>query len=375
MSIADRRTCMRSWRVVVAGALVLAGCGGPSSDGAVGSTIEPVEPTGAPPVTRAVEPPQAGVDMTQMTTVDAVDAVGLVCPDSVPVDMSATDSSLTFEEQSRLEPMLSAVLQYGTEHPDQFGGYGLHWHDAGDASVFVSFTGDVASHRDALVERVEFPDELIVCQAAASEADLDAIAAALVDELHGRFTSIGSGGDGAVTVTLNANESDLAAELVERYGTSVDVNVGALDDPLQDADVVCPPTLDANLIDGLDVTIVDAGTQLVPTASGTVPVRVRLTNTSDDLIRFGSGHPTAAITDASSTPRTLDTRLVADEGIEISIEPGAHRDFDVDVSLASCDPADGYLVRAGRHFVVVSIYNSQLETDMSSGPLAITIAD
>jgi hypothetical protein len=86
--------------------------------------------------------------------------------------------------------MLEVVLRCGSERPDVFGGYGLHWYSADDASVFVSFAGNLASHREALADQVEFRDGLIVCQAAASEADRNAIQATHVDELSGRFTSI-----------------------------------------------------------------------------------------------------------------------------------------------------------------------------------------
>ncbi len=113
--------------------------------------------------------------------------------------------------------------------------------------MFVSFTGDVTQHRAVLVAQAEYPDELIVCQVPVSEADRDAISATLVDELQGRFASIGSGGTtGAVTVDLDATEQALAAELIERYGSAVDVTVGALEYPLDDAEAVCGSTGDSN---------------------------------------------------------------------------------------------------------------------------------
>ncbi len=48
----------------------------------------------------------------------------------------------------------------------QFGSYGLIWHSETDASVFISFAGELAGHRTALSGIVEFPEELIVCQVA-----------------------------------------------------------------------------------------------------------------------------------------------------------------------------------------------------------------
>ena len=63
---------------------------------------------------------------------------------------------------------------------------------------------------------------------------------------------------------------------------------------------------------------------------------------------------------------------VRDVDIEIAIEPGAHRDFNTEVSLGSRDPANGNLLAAGEHFVVVSIYNSELQRVVNSEPLPVT---
>jgi hypothetical protein len=359
--------------VMAVGILVVASCGDPEIvDGPVGAP----QPSSAPPATRLMEPPPepGDGDFVPVTALDA-GTVDDPCPTDVAVDMSATEPSVMLDETSRLEPLLGIVLQYGQQYPDEFGGYGLHWLSAGDASVFVSFTDNVADHRAALIERVEFPDELIVCQAPASETDRSAIQATLTNELAGRYTSIGSGGvAGAVTVDLNPDEEDLAAELVRRYGAAVDVTVGALKYPLGEAEAVCRPPLEPSLIDGLTITIVDPDTPKNITGSGTMTLTVRLTNTTDQTVRFDSGQPSAVITDAEGMPRTLDTIGVGDVGILIEVEPGGHQDFDLDVSLASCDPALGYILPPGDHHVVISLYNGRLQTDMNSDPLRVVIS-
>ena len=364
--------------VVAAGTIVVASCGDAGvSDGAADSPVGSLGQSAAPPATRLLEPlPDRGdTDFVPVTALDAGE-VAEPCPAVVSIDRDAAGSSAMLEESSRLEPMLGVVLQYGSERPDVFGGYGLHWTSADDASVFVSFTSDVAEHRAALTGLVEYPDELIVCQAPASEADRNMIQATLLAELDGRFTSLGSGAtSGAVTVGLNPTEETLAAELVERYGAAVDVSVGALAYPLDDAEVVCGPTLEPSLIDGLKVSVLNAASPAATTPAGTVAITVRLTNTGDQTIHFSSGHPSTAITDAEGAPLTSDMRSVASVGIGITLDPGAHQDFDVDVALSSCDPSLGYLVPAGDHFVVVSFYNAELQSNMNSEPLPITIAD
>ena len=129
-------------------------------------------------------------------------------------------------ESSRLEPMLGQALAYGQQHADQFGSYGLVWQGADDASVFISFTANVDEHRDALAHVVQFPDELVVCQAALPGDQAAALLARLMVDLEGKYVSIGSTGE-AVVIGLPAGEDELAADLTARYGDAVKATVGA----------------------------------------------------------------------------------------------------------------------------------------------------
>jgi archaellum component FlaG (FlaF/FlaG flagellin family) len=121
--------------------------------------------------------------------------------------------------------------------------------------------------------------------------------------------------------------------------------------------------------------IVDPDTALAPTASGTVQLTVRLMNTSDETVRFDSGQPTAVITDVRGMPLTLDIVGGEDMGVLIELEPGEHQDFDLDVSLAACDPALGYMISPGDHHIVISLHNGQLQTEMNSDPVPVVIGN
>ncbi len=357
--------------------MLVAACGDPETSPGTADS-----PTGSgqdtTPSATSVVVPVSESGNTAFAPVAPVDVreVDGPCPADVPVDMNSTESSATVEESSRLEPMMGVVLQYGTQHRDVFGGYGLHGVSAGDASVFASFTGDLAEHRAALAALVEYPDELIVCQAPVSEQERNAIQSTLIDELDGRFVEIDSGGRrGVVTIVLNATEDALASELVDRYGSAIEVSVGALTYPLEDATPVCAPRVEPSLLDGLEVEILDSTSPATMTRAGTVPLTVRLTNTSDQPMRFDSGQPATVITDALGAPLTSDTRAVAAVGIPVALDPAAHQDFDVDVTLASCDPSLGYVVPGGAHFVVISFYNAQLQGSMNSAPLPIEVVE
>ncbi|MGZ4794070.1 MAG: hypothetical protein ACXWBO_19625, partial [Ilumatobacteraceae bacterium] len=174
------------------------------------------------PATSVMGKPVAGALPAVMPVYVAADQR---CPDSAAPTSGGSGDGIG--EQGRLEPMLGQVLAYGGEHRDEFGTYGLVWHTAGDASVVISFTAHVDEHRSALDKLVEYPDELVVCQAALSgDANL-ALQALLVNELAGRFISIGQG-FGSVTIELPKTEKQLAAELTARFGDIVSIKFGEL---------------------------------------------------------------------------------------------------------------------------------------------------
>lgn len=123
--------------------------------------------------------------------------------------------------------MLGAVVNYGGQHPDKFGGYGLSWLDATDASVFAMFTDHIAEHRAALAAIVPYPDELMICQAALSETSSRGLEALLLDELNGRFQSLGVRYE-SIEVGLKATGEAIAADLTRRCGDAVTIRVGNL---------------------------------------------------------------------------------------------------------------------------------------------------
>lgn len=202
---------------LVSGVLV-ASCGSQSSSNTLaqppGSSVQPL------PATSVMGKPVGGALPPVMPVFVTADQR---CPDSgAPTSGGGSDG---FAESGRLEPMLGQVLAYGGEHRDEFGTYGLVWHNASDASVLISFTADVDEHRATLEQLVEYPDELIVCQAALSgDANL-ALQALLVEELTGRFISIGQG-FGSVAIELPTSEKQLAAELTARFGDIVSIKFG-----------------------------------------------------------------------------------------------------------------------------------------------------
>lgn len=227
-------------------ACALGACGTAPHDAASGAPTSATEPVPAvPPLS---SDPASATTLPATTVVDVsgtIDTGSLVvepvavsepCPESDP-DRVRGDG---FAEAGRLGSMIEHVRVYGTQHPDEFGTYGVVWHGGGDASVLISFTENVDVHRSALLSDVEYPDELIVCQAAITGDIAHALVTELVDELSGRFRSINRG-LGPIHVVLCAGEETLADQLLHEFGDAVSVTIW--DQPNCQLEVVPEPNV------------------------------------------------------------------------------------------------------------------------------------
>lgn len=270
--------------------------------------------------------------------------------------------------------MLGQVLAYGSRHPDEFGSYGLVWHAGGDASVFVSFTGHLDDHRNALAAIVESPDELIVCQVALPGDVAQALQAQLADQLEGRFLSIGQG-TGAIEVVLASDEAALAGDLHARYGDAIELTVGALAYPIEEAVSVCGDPPAGNTVPGLVIEIVRPVEPISAPGLDPADLTVTLTNVGASPIRFNSGVATGTILDTNGNVVNSNTLPLAALGIQIDLAPGASTELPLLVSTASCDPTLGYTLPPGTYQLVAAVPHIDGEvTTLGSEPTSIAIS-
>lgn len=378
---AERHNNMRAVAALLAAAAVIvAGCGtsddiatsDESGRTAATATAASAASTTMPlPATTLLTPP--GSTQVPIGSIVPV-AVTEPCPTSSPRSNDGTDDgSAMMTESGRLEPMLGHVLGYGAQHPDEFGSYGLVWHASDDASVFVSFTGRLDLHRTELEATVEYPDELIVCQVSVAGEVARQLEAQLVGELQGRFLSIGRGGAG-VRVTLPADQVALAGELRERYGDAVELTIGALAYPIEDATSVCPEPPTGRQLPGLSVEIVAPSGPISAPGMQTADLVVTLSNTGESPIRFESGAATGTILDAEGQVVNADVMGTAGVGIPVDLAPGATTELPLSVSTVSCDPALGYALPPGDYALIAAIFHFDGEsTTLLSSPIPITV--
>jgi hypothetical protein len=292
------------------------------------------------------------------------------CPDlDDRVDIDATSMA----ESARLEPLLAQVLHYGSQHADVFGGYALHWVATDRAEAVAAFVGDLDAHRQALQEFAEDADDLVVCQVAVNEATADALTVRLGDELR----STGGGGYGrtlgGATVILPANALAKAADLKARYGDAIKLTVGMFPYPLAGAEARCEELPATEVIDGLKITISDPGAPVAGNAFGAeTQLTVEVHNTGTAPVRVGGGTAAGSILDAhgkvvSAVPPHDDMAAVP-----IVIDPGGSAELPVNVTIASCDPALGYVVPPGEYMLVATLDDADRGA-LRSEPLTITV--
>jgi hypothetical protein len=321
----------------------------------------------------------ASGDSTPVPTTTEVRS-GAACPQSFssPAPVNG-DGSLMLAEQSRLEPMLGAVLAYGGEHPDVFAGHGLAWNSSDDASVFVAFSGDVEAHRQALEATVEFPDELIVCRAVLSDRESAALLAELGPLLDGRVSSWGGEAvDGAIIVDLLVSEEAYADELLARFGELVHVNVGAFPYPMPDPlpESRCETLGDPQAVDGLEITLDPIASPItMSTMLGASVTDVRLRNVGEEVIRFTTGQPLGLLVqEGDRTAVNFNELAMAALGIEVDLPPHGEQTIALSTGLASCDPAVGYRVPAGSYDLIAVLAGPVIDAPpLLSQPLRVHV--
>ncbi len=144
------------------------------------------------------------------------------------------DTSDTYGREGTTTRDVEAIRAYGAKHPDEYVDVRGERQDG--FTLVALFTGErCEDHEAALRQLVSRPDRFEVRHLPFSRAHLDAVRATIADELRERsaaappgehvWNSIGNAG-GVVQVSLSASQEVLAADLRERFGDAVDVQLG-----------------------------------------------------------------------------------------------------------------------------------------------------
>jgi hypothetical protein len=276
--------------------------------------------------------------------------------------------------QSALRDDFEFIAGYGQEHPGTWAGA---WFDNEPAvRIVAAFTGDVARHEAALRPGLRYPGRLVVERGQHSLSDLRRVREEIERTLGQRatqtgrwiLTSIGEG-KGVVRVTLRADQENLARELAARYGSAVELRVGAFPFPDRQRDHPRPPvspaqegtqegtreepTLEEAAFEGLEMSV-EVGQQVLEAGDDGHGRLVLRNNSPERIGPLGSGQPLrGSLLNASLQAVGGYSGWIAGTGVIVDLEPGRSASIPVIYGTASTREDLGYLVPPGTYWLKV----------------------
>lgn len=265
--------------------------------------------------------------------------------------------------RSRLREDIELIIRYGQEHPETWTGA---WFDNGPpAHIVAAFAGDAARHEAALRPQLRHPDRLVIQRRQHSLSDLRRLRQEIEHTLTRRAeqtgrpirTSIGEG-KGVICVGLRADQEDLAGELAARYGSAVELEVGAFRFP--DRRPSHPRSADRpapleQAFDGLEMSVeVD---QRVLEAGDDGHGRLVLRNSGSERIGpLDSGQPlVGSLLNASLEAVGGYCGWIGGMGRTIDLAPGQSASIKVIYGTASFREDLGYALPPGTYWLKVQV--------------------
>jgi hypothetical protein len=231
--------------------------------------------------------------------------------------------------------------------------------------IVAAFTSDVAQHDAALRPRLRHPGRLVVQTRPHSLSDLRQVRQEIERTLRqqaaetGRpiLTSIGQG-KAVIRVALQADQENLASELRARYGSAVELLVGAFSFP--DRRRIRPrppgrPAPEERTFEGLELNVeVD---QAVLEVGDDGHGRLVLRNNGPERIGpLDCGQPlVGSLLDASREAVGGFSGWIAGTGLTVDLAPGRSASIKVIFGTASTREELGYALPPGRYWLKVQM--------------------
>jgi len=264
---------------------------------------------------------------------------------------------------SALRGDLELVARYGEEHPGTW--VGVWFDNEPTVRIVAAFTSDVAQHDAALRPQLRHPDRLAVQKRPHSLSDLRRVRQEIERTLRqqaaetGRrvLASIGLG-KAVIHVDLRADQENLASELAARYGSAVELRVGAFSFPDRRRSSPRPPSRPApqeQAFEGLEMSVeVD---QRVLEVGDDGHGRLVLRNNGPERIGpLGSGQPlVGSLLNASHEAVGGFTGWIAGTGLTVDLAPGRSASIKVIFGTASTREELGYALPPGRYWLKVQM--------------------
>jgi hypothetical protein len=264
---------------------------------------------------------------------------------------------------SALRGDFELIARYGQEHPGAWAGA---WFDnEPPVRIVAAFTGDVAGLDAALRPQLRHPGRLVVEQRQHSLSGLRRVRGKIERTLEQRaaesgrqiLTSLGEG-KGVICVGLRADQENLARELAARYGSAVELRVGAFCFPGRRGSHSRPPVrpaLEERAFDGLEMSV-EVGQRVVE-AGDDGHGRLVLRNSGSERIGpLWSGQPlVGSLLNASLEAVGGYSGVIAGTGLVIDLAPGRSASIPFIFGTASTREDLGYAVPPGTYWLKVQM--------------------
>jgi hypothetical protein len=265
--------------------------------------------------------------------------------------------------QSALRGDFEIVASYGEEHPGAWAG--AWWDNEPTVRIVAAFTGDTASHDAALRPRLQHPDRLVVESRQHSLSDLRRVREEIERTLRqqeaetGRpiLASVGQG-KAVIHVALRADQENVASELAARYGSAVELRVGAFGFPDSRRSRPRPPggpAPEEQAFEGLEMSVeVD---QAVLEVGDDGHGRLVLRNNGPERIGpLDCGQPlVGSLLNSSHEAVGGFTGWIAGTGLTLDLAPGRSASIPVIFGTASTREELGYALPPGTYWLKVQV--------------------
>jgi hypothetical protein len=265
--------------------------------------------------------------------------------------------------QSALRGDFELIAGYGEEHPEAWAG--AWWDNEPAVRIVAAFTADAGQHDAALRPRLRHPDRLVVEIRQHSLPDLRQVREEIQRTLEQRatqagrpiLTSIGEGA-GVIRVALRADQENLASELAARYGSAVELQVGAFPFPDRRRSDPQPPAvaaLEEQAFEALEISV--EADQRVLEVGGDGHGQLVLRNGSSERIGpLDSGRPLiGSLLNASLETVGTYGGWIAGTGMIIDLAPGQSASIPVIYGTTSTRADLGYAVPPGTYWLKVQM--------------------
>jgi hypothetical protein len=265
--------------------------------------------------------------------------------------------------QSALQGDLELIARYGEEHPLTWAGV---WFDnEPTVHIVAAFTGDVARHDAALRPRLRHPGRLVIQTMPHSLSALRQVRQEIERALQqqaaqtGRrvLTSIGQG-KAVIHVALRADQENLASELAARYGSAVELRVGAFSFPDRRRSRPRPsgsPTLQEQTFEGLEMNV-EVDERVLEAGDDGHGLLVLRNSGQERIGPLSSGQPLAgSLLNASHETVGGYSGWIAGTGLTIDLAPGRAATIPVIYGTASTREDLGYALPPGTYWLRVQM--------------------